>query len=589
MSYQVIARKWRPQRFEDVVGQQAVTTTLRNALVSGRLAQAFVFAGARGVGKTTTARILARALNCQDGPTPDPCGRCDACVEIAQGRDLDVLEIDAASNTGVDNVREVIIGNLAISPARDRYKVFIIDEVHQLSSHSFNALLKSVEEPPPHVVFIMATTELHKIPDTIQSRAQVYEFRTIATAAIAAQLRRIADAEGITADDEALTLLARYAEGSMRDAQSALDQVLSFAGTTVRAADVATVLGLVGRDLLFDVLQAVADEDAAAAFTLAARAVEAGYDLRILCRELSGLVRAMTLVSIDPSRLDDPDVVLESDRARLQELTARFSREDLLRSFDLLAKAEADVKSASQPQYALEMALLKWIHLRKLVPLTDLIAQLDRGGLPRPGGPAGPTPARPSAPAGRPSFAPRPPAPQRSAPPRPGPSRPEASAARPGAPAAARPAQAVATPAAAPAGPLPPDFKNRFLAELQRVNRTFFSLYVAQAQKIEVENDRIVFTFGPLHEPMRQQVENRRGWIESIAESVAGQRVPVGTARAAGPADPDAPKAVDLVAEAPPPPPPPDGDLRARALADGGVQAMLDVFPAEIREVEEIK
>ena len=250
-----------------------------------------MFAGARGVGKTTTARILARALNCINGPTPDPCGQCDACIEIAQGRDLDVLEIDAASNTGIDNVREVIISNLSVSPARDRYKIFIIDEVHQLSNHSFNALLKSVEEPPPHVVFIMATTELHKIPDTIQSRAQVYEFRTIAATAIAGQLRHIAEAESISIADDALTILARYAEGSMRDAQSAFDQVLSFAGTTVTADDVASVLGLVGRDLLFDILRAVADEDASAAFALAGRAVESGYDLRILCRELAGLVR----------------------------------------------------------------------------------------------------------------------------------------------------------------------------------------------------------------------------------------------------------------------------------------------------------
>src|SRR5688572_23973752 len=253
MPYQVLARKWRPQRFDDVVGQQAVTRTLRNAIAGKRIAQAFVFAGSRGCGKTTTARILARALNCIKGPTPDPCGQCDACIEIAQGRDLDVLEIDAASNTGIDNVREVIISNLAISPARDRYKVFIIDEVHQLSAHSFNALLKSVEEPPPHVVFIMATTELHKIPDTIQSRAQVYEFRTIATTAIASQLRHIADAEGISIAEDALAILARYAEGSMRDAQSAFDQVLSFSGATVTAADVASVLGLVGHDLLFDI------------------------------------------------------------------------------------------------------------------------------------------------------------------------------------------------------------------------------------------------------------------------------------------------------------------------------------------------
>src|SRR5688572_7982974 len=176
MSYQVLARKWRPQRFDEVVGQPAITRTLRNAVTSGRIAQAFVFAGSRGCGKTTTARILARALNCVSGPAAEPCGVCEACVEIAQGRDMDVLEIDAASHTQVDNIREVVIAGLAIAPVRDRYKVFIIDEVHQLSGHSFNALLKSIEEPPAHVVFMMATTELHKIPDTILSRSQVFEF-----------------------------------------------------------------------------------------------------------------------------------------------------------------------------------------------------------------------------------------------------------------------------------------------------------------------------------------------------------------------------------------------------------------------------
>src|SRR5688572_14018709 len=318
MSYQVLARKWRPQRFDDVVGQQAVTRTLRNAIASKRIAQAFVFAGSRGCGKTTTARILARALNCEKGPTADPCGECESCVEIAQGRDIDVLEIDAASHTGIDNIREVVIAGLAIAPVRNRYKVFIIDEVHQLSTPSFNALLKSIEEPPPHIVFMMATTELSKIPETVLSRSQVFEFKTISSRQIADQLRRIADAEKIAVDDSALVLVARAAEGSMRDAQSAFDQVIAFAGQTVTTDDVATVLGLVGRDLVLDVVTAVADETPAAAFELSGRAVELGYDLRSVVRELSCVVRDLMVLSVDPSRIDDPEISSETERDRLK-------------------------------------------------------------------------------------------------------------------------------------------------------------------------------------------------------------------------------------------------------------------------------
>src|SRR6266849_6394490 len=381
MSYQVIARKWRPQKFEDVVGQQAVTRTLRNALASGRIAQAFVFAGPRGVGKTTTARILARALSCEKGPTADPCGVCDACKEIAEGRDMDVLEIDAATHTGIDNIREVIISGLGIMPVRNRYKIFIIDEVHQLSGPSFNSLLKSIEEPPPHVVFMMATTEVEKIPETVLSRSQVYEFRTISTKAIAGKLREIMDAEGVTVGEDSLQLIARDAEGSMRDGQSKLDQVMAFTGTTITTEDVATVLGLVGRDLLLDTIEAVADEDAPASFALAARAVEMGYDLRAVCRELSRVVRDLLVLSVDPSRITDPEIAGEGERERLMALSGRFSREDLLRAFDLLTRAEAEIRGAAQPRYHLEMALLRWMHLRKLAPIEDLIAGLaDSGG-----------------------------------------------------------------------------------------------------------------------------------------------------------------------------------------------------------------
>jgi DNA polymerase III subunit gamma/tau len=564
MSYQVIARKWRPQKFGDVVGQQQVTRTLRNALGSGRLAQAFVFAGPRGVGKTTTARILARALSCVNGPTPDPCGTCDACTEIAEGRDMDVLEIDAATHTQVDNIRDVIITGLSIAPVRDRYKVFIIDEVHQLSSHSFNALLKSIEEPPPHVVFMMATTELDKIPETVLSRSQVYEFRTISTKAIADKLREIVDQEGIAVAEESLHLIARDAEGSMRDAQSKLDQVIAFTGKTIAADDVATVLGLVGRDLLLDTLQAVADDDAAASFALAARAVEMGYDLRAVCRELSRVVRDLLVVSVDPSRLDDPEIAGEGERDRVKALAARFSREDLLRAFDLLAKAEADIKGAAQPRYHLEMALLRWMYVRKLTPIEDLIAGAGNTA----------SALRPAGPAPRPAAA------------QPAPSRP--------APPAAVRSAAVASKSATPVSPLPgssrsdASFKDALLNEIRKSKLVFYSTVCAQAQQIEVTADRVLFTFSSHQRTLLNMFEQNRGWLESVAQQLTGRRIAISGVQADSPtAMPaaDAAKNGGRTAEG-------TADkksaLREQALADAGVQTMLEVFPAEIRDVEEM-
>jgi DNA polymerase-3 subunit gamma/tau len=591
MAYQVIARKWRPQQFDDVVGQQAVTRTLRNALGSGRIAQAFVFAGPRGVGKTTTARILARALNCANGPTADPCGACDACNEIKDGRDIDVLEIDAATHTGIDNVREVIISGLSIMPVRNRYKIFIIDEVHQLSNASFNALLKSIEEPPPHVVFMMATTELDKIPETVLSRSQVYEFRTISTKAIADQLRRIVEAEGITVGEESLLLIARDAEGSMRDAQSKLDQVIAFTGNTITGEDVATVLGLVGRDLLLDTLQAVADEDAPASFALAARAVEMGYDLRAVCRELSRVVRDLLVLSVDPSRIADPEIAGEGERDRLKTLAARFSREDLLRAFDLLTRAEADIRGAAQPRYHLEMALLRWMHLRKLVPIEDLLAGVG-GGSERPAlrPQAPPAAAKPepqkerepfrrAEPVAAKQLAPldsqRAQAAQSGAPGVPG--RPVASMS-PGAP---KPAAIETTPSApAKAGGL----KDALLAEIRKSKMVFYSTVCAQAQKIEAVGDRVTFTFSPNQKTLLNMFEQNRAWLESIAQQVAGRRIaiagmqadPAATAPAEGAPSADA-KSADKKSA-----------LRDKALADAGVQTMLEVFPAEIRDVEEM-
>ena len=597
MSYQVIARKWRPQKFDDVVGQQAVTRTLRNAIASGRLAQAFVFAGPRGVGKTTTARILARALNCVSGPTADPCGACDACIEIFEGRDMDVLEMDAATHTQVDNIREVILDGLSIAPVRNRKKIFIIDEVHQLSNHSFNALLKSIEEPPPHVVFIMATTELDRIPETVLSRSQVYEFRTISTKAIAAQLRMIVDAEGIAVGEESLQLVARDAEGSMRDAQSKLDQVIAFTGNTITAEDVATVLGLVGRDLLLDTLQAVADEDGPAAFALTARAVEMGYDLRAVCRELSRVVRDLLVLHVDPSRISDAEIAGEGERDRLKALVARFSREDLLRAFDVLTRAEAEIRVATQPRYHLEMALLRWIHLRKLVSIEDLIVDAGSGS-PSPSGQTRTSPAPRAAPLRAPVSAPASPAvsPAVSRVARPlTPSREPASAA-----SQAPHAAPVAVPAVAkaPAG----GFKDALIAEIRKGKAVLYNMAVAQAQTIEVVADTVTFTFASSQRASKDMLEQNRPWVEALAEQVAGRRITIVSVQSAVQ---DAPGAqfqsgaqsrTQSGGRATTPAPEPGQKaaayaklaLRTEALADAGVQALLEVFPAEIRDVEEM-
>ncbi len=635
MSYQVLARKWRPQRFDDVVGQGGVTRTLQNAIAGGRVAQAFVFAGPRGVGKTTTARILARALNCQSGTTAEPCGVCDACVEIAAGRDMDVLEIDAATHTGVDNVREVIISGLSIPPVRDRYKIFIIDEVHQLSKGSFAALLKSIEEPPPYVVFMMATTELQKIPETIVSRSQVHELRTISERAIAGQLKKIAAAEQLNVADEALRLIARAADGSMRDGLTAFDQVLAFAGTTVSVEDVSTVLGLVGRDLLLDILEAVANEEALAAFDLAGRAIESGYDLRLLCRELSRFVRDLMLIAVDPTRLDDVDVAPTGERARIEVLVKRFSREDLLRAFDLIARAEVDLRNAAEPRYHLEMVFLKWIHLRRLMPLADLIEQLQQGGSlpPAPGGraasPAGSLgaasvsgvrrgfaerPQVPPAPTSAARAVVRPKSSAPSTPPdtftggdpveldEPTDETPAVQARRRAAPSvAAKPAPQVQPAAAAAASTVTPaaspaaspaaasvGLKDAFIEEVRRAKDAFYKMTVAQAHRVDVEDDRIVFWFAPARRMCKEQVEKNRSWLEPLAARVAGRRMVVtaniAEAEAAGPASSPASGGATATTPASGPP----EDLKAEAAVDPGMQTLLELMPLDIKDIERL-
>lgn len=607
MSYQVIARKWRPQKFDDVLGQRGVTQTLRNAIAQDRLAQAFVFAGPRGVGKTTTARILARALNCETGPTADPCGECDACLEISEGRDIDVLEIDAATHTGIENVREVIIDGLAISPVRDRYKVFIIDEVHQLSGHAFNALLKSVEEPPSHVVFVMATTLLDKIPDTILSRSQVFEFRNIGMGAIVEQLRTITAAEGITIDDAGLALIARVADGSMRDAQSALDQVIAFAGESVVVEEVSAVLGLVARDAVFDIAETVADEAAPRVFELAGQFVESGYDLRSVCRELSRLVRDLLVLKVDPQRLADPEIAAEAERDRLQALAARFSREDLLRGFDVLSKAEFEIRGASQPRYHFEVAMLRWMHLRTLVPLAELMNGIERQ--PVAAGQTKPTPSSSRGAARKQAT----------------PTRTRSTA------APAKTTTAAVLPADDTAPPVSDDPKAAFLAEIKRTKKFFYGTIVAQAKQIDLQGTVVVFTFTEVQQTLADQVEASRSWLEVLAMKATGQKMTVKVQQVPGSTTTTTSESPmrQAILEPPPesaPPPteaPPDldlsptgqldapasrptspasskpfsenplsegrsADLLSLAMDDQAVQTMLEVLPAEIKDVEEI-
>ena len=570
MPYQVIARKWRPKKFDDVVGQRGVTQTLRNAIESERIAQAFVFAGPRGIGKTTTARILARALNCVKGPIPDPCGKCDPCLEIAEGRDLDVLELDAATHTKVEEIRDVIVKSLAIAPARDRYKVFLIDEAHQLSKHSFNALLKSIEEPPPHVVFMMATTELEKIPDTVLSRSQVFEFRTIGAAEIADQLRRITKAEKVDIEASALALLARSAEGSMRDAQTALDQVLAFAGEHITADDVSTVLGLVGRDLLLDTIEAVANERAADLFKLSGQFVESGYDLRQVCRELSRVCRDLLVLAIDVSRFEDSEIAPEGDRERLRALVEHFSREDLMRAFDVLSQAEADLRRSSQPRYHLEMALLRWLHLRHLVPLAEVIEGL-KGGTPirRSGDsdsagrdPLGgvPTPAMRS----RPS-----PKSQVKASPR----RVEQTKAAPSPVKVKSPPTGRAT--GTPSNGGEEDLKSACLAALERNKKVLYGTVIAQARRIVLDGGRIIFTFGPNQKTLQDQLKGQSSWVEKTASQLAGKKIRVVVEQE----NVDEPVSVSPSAA--------NESRKAEVMDNPTVQAMLDVFSgSEIRDIE---
>jgi DNA polymerase-3 subunit gamma/tau len=374
MSYQVTARKWRPMVFEDVVGQSHITSTLRNAIASNRLAHAYIFSGVRGTGKTTTARILAKAINCRSPKDSNPDNMCDICQEITAGKSLDVVEIDGASNRGVEEIRN-LRDSVRYPPTHGTYKVYIIDEVHMLTKEAFNALLKTLEEPPAHVIFVFATTEVHKVPPTILSRCQRFDFRRISIDEIMANLRFISHEEHVVIDDEALVMIAKKADGSLRDAQSIFDQIRSFCGGEIASADVLKVLNVVDQELYFRLTDLVRTRDVRGGIELVDEIVRKGYDLREFVGGLSEHLRNLLVVLTTEST----ELVETSElyRKRYQEEAKHFNQNDILRLIKLANELEQSIRWAPQPRFKLEAGLLQMIKLERSVQIDSLLRQID--------------------------------------------------------------------------------------------------------------------------------------------------------------------------------------------------------------------
>ena len=572
--YQVIARKYRPQNFGELIGQEHVKTTIENAINQKRIAHGYIFSGQRGTGKTTVARILARCLNCIDGPTPNPCGVCASCLEIPGGHSMDVIEIDAASNRGINEMRE-LRENVRFRPARDRYKVFIVDEAHQITSEAFNALLKTLEEPPEWVVFILCTTEVHKIPTTIASRCQQFSFRSVDFAELIKRMRWICDEEKIEADEDALAVLAQAGEGSVRDSLSALDQAIACCGGVLTAPQVRTLLGMFSLESLGKVAEALGNSDSQEMLGVVQELESNGHNLQHFCRELARYFRNLLVVRIagKGTRLVAASA---QEQERLFEVASKFSEDDLTRYLQLSLDLFKELQFSLQPRLHIELGLLKLVHAGRLLPIEQAIAMVSSGAaLPAPQAsrPSAPPPASsPVRSASQP--APRPTA-RFSVPP---PSAPVTPKAPPVATAAPSPQPVAAIATATPTAPAEEgDLQRRLIVALTEMGLAFIADSVAHSN-VEAKGGELIFLVGSRADKMAIESD-----VPKVVMQVLGRNVKV-TAKIGTPVN-TAP--IDL------PPPPKKADeteVAERALAHPEVKRFTELFPeAHVRQVRNLK